>query len=64
MTKQKIDRLTAQEAADYIGCHRETIYKLARRKEIPCWHIGRNVCFSQSSLDKWKDDQEMESIAN
>ncbi|MFX3616264.1 MAG: helix-turn-helix domain-containing protein [Sporolactobacillus sp.] len=59
-----IDRLTAQEAAEYIGCHRETIYKMARRKEIPHWHIGRNVCFSKASLDKWKQDQELESIAN
>ncbi|WP_028983295.1 helix-turn-helix domain-containing protein [Sporolactobacillus terrae] len=58
------ERMTAQEAADYIGCAKYTIYKLARQKEIPHWRIGRNVRFSKSSIDKWKHDQEMESIAN
>ncbi|MCO7177049.1 helix-turn-helix domain-containing protein [Sporolactobacillus kofuensis] len=56
------ERMTAQEAADYIGCHKETIYRMARRGEIPHWRIGRNVRFSKSSLDEWKEHQELQSV--
>lgn len=58
------DRMTAQQAADYIGCTTYTIYKLARQKSIPHWRIGRYIRFSQASLDDWKAKQERESIAN
>lgn len=56
------ERMTAQEAADYIGCHKETIYRMARRGEIPHWRIGRNVRFSKTSLDEWKERQELQSV--
>jgi excisionase family DNA binding protein len=56
------ERMTAQEVAEYIGCTPYTVYKLARNKEIPHWRIGRNVRFSKSSIDKWKKDQELQSV--
>lgn len=58
------ERMTAQEAAEYIGTTPYTIYKFARQKNIPHWRIGRYVRFSKSALDKWIKDQQDESIAN
>lgn len=54
--------LTAQEAADYIGIHKETIYIMARKKEIPHIRIRRRVFFSKDSLDRWMQNLEQESV--
>lgn len=53
------ERMTAKEAAQYLGCTPYTIYKLARNKEVPHWHIGRSVRFSKSTLDQWIKNQEL-----
>ncbi|MFE8697937.1 helix-turn-helix domain-containing protein [Cytobacillus sp. FJAT-53684] len=54
--------ITAQEAADYIGIHVETIYVMARKKEIPHIRIRRRIFFSVESLDTWMRDLEQKSL--
>jgi len=54
--------MTAQEAADYIGVHKETIYVMARKKEIPHIRIRRRVFFSQDTLDAWMRELEQRSL--
>lgn len=54
--------MTAQEAADYIGIHKETIYVMARKREIPHIRIRRRIFFSQETLDAWMRDLEQKSL--
>lgn len=54
--------LTAQEVADYIGIHKETVYVMVRKKEIPHIRIRRRIFFSQETIDAWLREQEVNSI--
>ena len=45
--------LTAQEAADYLKLHAETIKVKARNGLIPAAKIGREWRFRKSDLDAW-----------
>ncbi|MDF2789852.1 MAG: Helix-turn-helix domain [Neobacillus sp.] len=53
----------AKEATGYTGCHRETIYRKVRKKEIPHWHIGHEIRFSKTSIDEWIKKQKVLSIS-
>lgn len=53
--------MTAREGAAHIGCSYWQILEMAKRKEIPCIHIGRRVLFRQSTLDHWMSEQEKQS---
>lgn len=55
--------MTAKDASDYIGCHKEIIYRLTSGGEIPHWKIGRNIRFSKKSIDKWISKQETLSVS-
>ncbi|WP_371369703.1 helix-turn-helix domain-containing protein [Sporomusa rhizae] len=62
-------RMSAQEAADYIGIVRNTLYVLCKEKQIPHITIGAKgskkptLIFQQSTLDEWLRQQEVESVA-
>jgi len=49
------DVLDAQEAADYLGAHVETVRCLARRGEIPAYKMGKDWRFSQSASSRWAE---------
>jgi len=51
------DVLNAIEAAALLGSHVETIRKLARRNEIPCFKAGRDWRFRKEALLRWADEQ-------
>ena len=40
----------------YFGLEKYTVYKLARRGNIPCRKIGRHGRFRKETLDRWLDD--------
>ncbi len=45
--------LKTREAAAYLGVHVETLRRLARRREIPSFKVGRDWRFNESELDRW-----------
>lgn len=53
--------ITAQEAADYIGVHIDTIYTMVRQKEIPHIRVRRRILFKTDTLDAWMNQQESNS---
>jgi excisionase family DNA binding protein len=61
---------SAQEAADYIGVSRKTIYTMCAEKQIP--HIPAGsirsnkpaYLFRQSTLDSWMLERENASVSN
>jgi excisionase family DNA binding protein len=54
--------LTAQEAAQYIGVHLDTIYNMVREKQIPHVRVRRRIIFSKETINAWMRDQEQRSI--
>lgn len=45
--------LTAQEAAELLGAHVETIRRLARKGEVPAYKIGKDWRFRTDALLRW-----------
>ena len=48
--------LNAQEAANFLGSHVETVRRLARKGEIPAFKMGKDWRFRRSSLLRWIDE--------
>lgn len=55
-----MDRITIsiQEAADYIGVHKDTIRRLARENKIPHIRARKRILFRKDTLDQWMFQQE------
>jgi len=47
------DRMTVAHAADYLGVHTDTIYKMVKQKEIPHFRLRRRIMFSKRAIDEW-----------
>lgn len=54
--------LTAQEVAEYIGVHIDTIYTMVREKQIPHFRVRRRIFFSLETINAWMRDQEQKSL--
>ena len=56
--------MTAKELAEYLDVHLDTIYRMARKKEIPHFRIRRKVYFKKTSIDSWIREQEQKNYIN
>ncbi len=45
--------MNPQEAAEYLNIHVRTIYRLARKGDIPCRKVGGSWRFKKGFLDEW-----------
>jgi excisionase family DNA binding protein len=45
--------LTPREAAQYLSVHVRTIYRLAKKGEIPGRKVGGSWRFKKDALDEW-----------
>ncbi len=54
-----VDReiMTVRDAADYLHCVPQTIYRLLTKGAIPAFRIGSDWRFRRSDIDKWIEDQ-------
>lgn len=50
--------MTAEEVAQLIGIHKDTVYDLARKKEIPHFRVRRRVFFRRDAIEEWMRDME------
>jgi excisionase family DNA binding protein len=46
--------LTLEEVADYLRVHPSTIYRLAKKNQIPAFKIGSDWRFNRESIDVWR----------
>ncbi|EWG12715.1 excisionase [Cytobacillus firmus DS1] len=60
--KMQRKTLTAQEVAEYIGVHPDTIYTMVREKQIPHFRVRRRIFFSMETINAWMRDQEQKSL--
>ncbi|MBL4974849.1 MULTISPECIES: helix-turn-helix domain-containing protein [Bacillus subtilis group] len=54
--------LTPQEAADFLGVHKETIYIMVRNGQIPHFKVRKKIFFRVDSLNEWIKLQEQNSM--
>lgn len=45
--------MTAKEVAVYLGCNRDTVYRLSSYGDLPYARIGRRKIFKKESIDAW-----------
>jgi len=45
--------MTAAEVAAWLHVNVSTIYRLARKNEIPCFHVGKDLRFDRVSVETW-----------
>ncbi|MDP3704252.1 MAG: helix-turn-helix domain-containing protein [Candidatus Omnitrophota bacterium] len=50
------------EVARYLGVVPDTIYRKARRGEIPAVKMGKVWRFPKETLDKWLNDSALEMV--
>jgi len=54
--------LNVDEVARYLGVVPDTIYRKARRGEIPAVKVGKVWRFPKETLERWLNDSAMESV--
>ena len=47
------DVLTVLQAAQYLGIHPMTLYKFARKKQVPALKLGGQWRFHRVALSEW-----------
>jgi len=57
--------ISVAEASDFLGVHRNTLYKLIREGEIPAFRLirGGRWKFRRSDLEQWLEDRKARRIA-
>ena len=54
--------MNVDEVARYLGVVPDTIYRKARRGEIPAVKMGKVWRFPKETLDKWLNDAALETV--
>lgn len=66
----KCATLSAEEAAEYIGVSKVTLYTMIREKQLPSFSVGSlssqrpQIRLRLVSLDKWMEQQEQKSVVS
>lgn len=50
---QEDDTFTPEEAAAYLRCSREKVYKMVRQHELQAHNVGRRIYIHKHHLDEW-----------
>ncbi len=55
------DVVSSHAAAQLLGCHEQTLRRLAREGKVPAFKVGGKWRFNKRSLDEWAEAQNMTS---
>jgi excisionase family DNA binding protein len=50
--------LTVDELSAYLRIHRNTLYRLIKAGQIPCFRVGFDYRFNREAIDAWQRAQE------
>ena len=57
MTMQPEPAMTVRDVAGYLNVDEKTVYRLAKRGELPGFKVAGSWRFKRSDLDAWIDQQ-------
>jgi excisionase family DNA binding protein len=52
---QAKDTLNVHQAAAFLGCHEQTVRRLARKGHLPAYKVGQDWRFLSDTLQRWMD---------
>lgn len=60
VTDRRDNIISIREACDFLGIHRNTLYKLIRAGEVPAFRLSRGGPwkFRQNDLEQWLEDKQ------
>jgi excisionase family DNA binding protein len=50
--------MLVDEVAAYLKVHPRTVYKLVKRKDLPCFRVGSELRFRKTDVDQWIASEE------
>ena len=53
--------MTVYELSAYLRIHHTTLYRLIRKRQIPCFRVGSDYRFNRQVIDDWRRAQELQS---
>jgi excisionase family DNA binding protein len=53
--------MDVNELAAYLQIHRETIYRLIKRRKLPAFKVGYDWRFGKEEIDRWLCEQQKKS---
>jgi excisionase family DNA binding protein len=56
--------MTVREVSELLRCHHTTVYRLIRKRQIPCFLVGSDWRFNRAALDEWRRAQEQTTQRN
>ena len=62
MTDKKEKLMTLKEVAEYLRLNEHTVYRMARKGEIPAFKIAGQWRFKKEVIDKWISEQSLERV--
>ena len=62
MTDKKEKLMTLKEVAEYLRLNEHTVYRMARKGEIPAFKIAGQWRFKKEVIDKWISEQLPERV--
>ncbi len=60
MTTKEEKLMTVKEVADYLRLDEHTVYRMARKGEIPAYKVARQWRFKKNALEKWLESQSLQ----
>lgn len=64
MTMQPEPAMTVRDVAGYLNVDEKTVYRLAKRGELPGFKVAGSWRFKRSDLDAWIDQQKQAAQHN
>jgi len=59
---QQAEIMTLSQVAEYLLCHRITIYRLLWRGQIPAFQLRSNWRFRLEEVDRWIDGRQVAPV--
>jgi len=57
MAEKKEKLLTVKDVAEYLQLDEHTIYRMARKKEIPAFKVAGQWRFKKELIEKWLEEK-------
>lgn len=54
--------MTVAEVAELLRIHHTTLYRLIRKRQIPCFRVGSDYRFNRQVIDEWRRTQEFHPV--
>lgn len=52
-TEEPTEVMTLAEVANLLRCHSSTLYRMAKRGDIPSWRLGSDYRFTRAEVLEW-----------